>query len=99
MARFWPPAKSCGLSVLWSLIFGFLFQLALPLVLAMLGAKHAALRAMLPGFWPILWSTGGWFASIAPAGYVMMYSINTIFYAMILLAAFRSCAFLKRKHA
>ena len=99
MAKFWPPTKSCGLSILWSLIFGFLFQLALPRMLTMLGAKDAALWALLPGLWPILWATGGWFASIAPIGYVVMYSINTIFYAMILLTAFRSCALIKRKHA
>ena len=66
--RLWPPTKSCKLSILWALIFGFVLQIALPVLLSVLGAKRAALFAIYPGLLPILWATGGWFAGIAPVG-------------------------------
>jgi len=99
VARYWPPPKTRGLSIFWSVIFGFAFQLVLPALLAPLAGQRAALFAMLPGLWPILWATGGWFSSIAPMGYVVIYSVNTVVYGMIFMAGFRTCACLRRHHA
>jgi hypothetical protein len=84
---------------LWAFGFGFVLQIALPSLLAMAGAQRAALFAMLPGLLPILWATGGWFASIAPMGYVLMFTVNTLVYALLLLAGFRTCACLQRHYA
>jgi hypothetical protein len=97
--RLWPPTKTWRLSILWSLGFGFVLQIALPSLLAVLGAQRAAWFAMLPGLLPILWATGGFFAGIAPLGYVLMYAINTIMYALLLVAGFRTCACLRRHYA
>jgi len=96
VARYWPPTKTRGLSIYWSVILGFVFQLVSPAFLAAVGAQRAALFAMLPGLWPILWATGGWFSSIAPMGYIVMYSVNTVFFGMVFLAAFRTCVCLRR---
>ena len=35
--RFWPPTKSCRLSILWAFALGAVLQIAVPLVLAKLG--------------------------------------------------------------
>jgi hypothetical protein len=51
-------------------------ETAIPLTLSRLGFENAAIYSVYPGFYPILWSTGGWFAGIAPLGYIIMYSIN-----------------------
>jgi hypothetical protein len=97
--KLWPPTKSFKLSFLWAFIFGFVLQIALPLLLGVLGAKRAAMFAILPGLWPILWATGGFFAGIAPLGYLVMFSVNTVVYALVLLTGFRTCACLKRHYA
>jgi hypothetical protein len=43
----WPPTKSCKLSVFWALVFGFVLQFALPVVMILLGSKGAALLSIL----------------------------------------------------
>jgi hypothetical protein len=96
--RLWPPTKSRKLSILWALVFGFVLQIAVPVLLSGLGAKRAALLAELPGLLPILWATGGWFAGIAPLGYVLIFSVNTVVYATIFLGTFRACACLQRQY-
>ena len=96
--RLWPPTKNRKLSILWALVLGFVLQMALPVLLGVLGAKRAALFAIYPGLLPILWATGGWFAGIAPLGYVIMSSVNTVFYGALLLAGFRACACLQRQY-
>ena|SRR5690349_3909721 len=95
--KFWPPTKTYTISALWAFVFGFFLQIALPLSLNMIGATRVALFAMLPGLLPILWATGGWFAGIAPLGYVVMYSINTVVYASLLLVGIRGCVCLRRE--
>jgi len=85
-AKVWPPARNWKLSILWSLACGFILQMAVPSLLQILGAHRAALYAMLPGLWPILWATGGWFAGISPEGYLILFSINTLVYAFLLFA-------------
>ena|ERR1700680_3386936 len=97
--RLWPPTKTLKVSILWALCLGFVLQLTLPSLLAILGAQRAAWIAMLPGLLPILWATGGFFAGIAPFGYALMYSVNTFVYALLLLAGFRTCACFKRHYA
>jgi hypothetical protein len=52
---------------------------------------------MYPGLLPILWATGGWFAGITPLGYVILYSINTVSYAILMFAAFRLCKVLNNR--
>jgi hypothetical protein len=96
LVKIWPPTRNWKLSLLWSLVCGFLLQIAVPSLFAILGAPRAALFAMLPGLWPILWATGGWFAGITPFGYFVMYSINTLAWALLLLASFRTCVCLRR---
>jgi hypothetical protein len=96
--KVWPPTKTWRRSILWAFGFGFVLQIALPSLLAMAGAQRAAWLAMLPGLWPILWATGGWFSSIAPMGYVVIYSVNTVFYGMIFMMGFRTSACLHRHH-
>ena len=98
-ARIWPPTKNWRLSVLWSLGCGLILQIAVPSLLQILGAQRAALYAMLPGLWPILWATGGWFAGISPVGYLVLFSINTFVYALLLFAGFRTCPCLRRHYA
>jgi predicted permease len=98
MKRVWPPTKTRKVSILWAFVFGFVLQIALPVLLGALGAKEAALFAIYPGLLPILWATGGWFAGIAPLGYVLMFSVNTVVYAALLLAGFRTCACLQRQY-
>jgi hypothetical protein len=96
--RLWPPTKSRKLSILWAFVFGFVLQIALPLLLGALGAKRAALFAIYPGLMPILWATGGWFAGITALGYVLMFAVNTFVYAVLLLSGFRACACLLRQY-
>jgi hypothetical protein len=96
--KYWPPTKSYRLSVAWSFIFGSVLQIALPLLLFALGAKQVALVAILPGLLPLTWVTRGWFAGIAPLGYALMFGINTIVYAIFLLAAFRICVCLRNPY-
>jgi hypothetical protein len=96
--RPWPPTKSRKLSVLWALLFGFVLQIALPLFLVALGVKRLALFAMYPGFLPIIWSTHGWFAGISSLGYVLVFTVNTLGYAILLLSGFRACACLQRQY-
>ena len=98
LERIWPPTKNWKLSLLWSLVCGFLLQIAVPSLFAILGDPRAALFAMLPGLWPILRATGGWFAGISLLGYVIMFSINTLIYAALLLMGFRACACLRRQY-
>jgi hypothetical protein len=99
LEKIWPPTRTWRRSILWSLSCGFVLQIAVPTILALLGAQRAALFAMLPGLWPILWATGGWFAGISPLGYLLMYSINTLAYAVLLLAGFRTCTCMERRPA
>jgi hypothetical protein len=68
-------------------------------LLAAIGAERAAWLVTLPGMWPILKATGGFFSGLAPLGYVFVYSVNTAFYALILLTGLRLCAWLKRQSA
>ena len=96
--KLWPPTKSRKLSVFWALVFGFVLQLALPVVLIALGSKGAAILAIYPGLLPILWTTRGWFARISPQGYAVMYIINTLFYGTLLLVGFRLCVWLRRQY-
>jgi|SRR3954469_12451800 hypothetical protein len=72
--------------MLVSLLVGFVLQLLIPGVLSKLGYPRAALLSIWPGLLPILWATGGWFAGIAPAGYVVMFSINTIVYGLLVFS-------------
>lgn len=97
LENLWPPSKTCKLSILWSLVFGFVLQIALPVLFSTIGAKRIALFAMLPGLLPILWATRGWFAGIAPLGYILMFSINTLVYASLLLVGIRTCVCLRRE--
>ncbi len=94
----WPPTKDCKLSVLWAVVFGFVLQFVLPVVLIALGSKGAALLAIYPGLLPILWATRGWFARISPEGYAVMYIINTLFYGALVLVGFRLCVWLRRQY-
>jgi hypothetical protein len=95
----WPPTKTWRRSILWSVVFGFLVQLFLPAILVGLGGQRAAWFALLPGLLPILLATGGFFAGITWLGYVLMYTVNTIVYALLLFAGFRTCACLRRRYA
>jgi hypothetical protein len=97
--KVWPPTRSWKVSIPWSLGCGFILQIAVPSLLQISGAHRAAMYAMLPGLWPILWATGGWFAGISPVGYLVLFSINTLVYALLLFAGFRTCACLRRRYA
>ena len=96
--KFWPPTKSCRLSILWAFVLGAVLQIALPVVLAELGFNDAALFAIYPGLLPIIWATGGWFAGIAPLGYVILCGVNTVVYALLIFGALRACVCLRRFH-
>jgi len=97
--RLWPPSNSYKLSILWSLILGFVLQIAVPLAFIVLGFKEAVWIPVYPGLLPIIWITGGWFAGISPLGYVLMFSVNTVVYAIILFAGIRACVCLHRRYA
>jgi hypothetical protein len=99
LEKCWPPTKTWKLSIVWAIGLGFILQIAIPGAFALLGAHRVALFAELPGLLPILWATGGWFASISPVGYVVMFSINTLAYGLLLFAGFRTCACLQRHYA
>ena len=92
-ARWWPPTRSTKASLLWALILGFVLQIAVPYVLNALGAERAALLSIYPGLFPIVWVTGGWFAGISPLGYVLMFSINTLVYGLVVFVGLRTCAY------
>src|SRR5579864_2819566 len=96
LAKIWPPTSTWKVSTLWSIGCGFILQVAVPSMLQILGAHRAALYAMLPGLWPILWATGGWFARISPVGYLVLFSINTLVYALLLFLGLRVCACVPR---
>jgi len=93
--KYWPPMKTFGLSAFWSVVFGFLLQLAVPFALPGLGLGKADL-ILSPGLLIIVRSTGGWFAGISPLGYVFVFAVNTLTYGVLLLAASRTCAYLQR---
>jgi hypothetical protein len=97
MERLWPPTKTWKLSLLWAFLTGFIVQFGLPVLLNAVGAERAAWLVTLPGMWPILRATGGFFSSLAPLGYLFVFSVNTAFYALILLAGLRMCARVRRQ--
>ncbi len=86
----WPPTKSIRLSLCWALLLGFVLSIALPLILAVTGFKDAALFAIYPGLFPIIVATGGWFAGISVVGYLLMFSINTLVYGLLVMVAFQT---------
>lgn len=92
MNKLWPPTKTFRVSLLWALFCGFILSIAVPIVLAVVGFKDAALISIYPGLFPIIWATKGWFAGISPAGYLLMFFINTLVYGLPSLLAFRTCA-------
>jgi hypothetical protein len=94
--RLWPPTKSCRLSILWAFALGAVLQIAVPLVLAKLGLHHAMLFAIYPGLLPIIWATGGWFAGITPLGYVILCSVNTMVYVLLIFILLRTCVWVRR---
>ena len=98
LAKCWPPTKSTKLSLVWAIFLAFPLQIALPFVLNALRAKSAALLSIYPGLLPIVWATGGWFAGITPAGYALMFGINTVVYSLFLLAGFKVCVWLRRQY-
>lgn len=80
--------------VLCALVLGFVLQIAIPMMLVLVGLQRAAIWSILLGFYPILRATRGWFAGITPLGYVLMCSINTIAYGLLVLGvliAIRAC--------
>jgi hypothetical protein len=93
--RYWPPIKTFGLSAFWAVVFGFLFQFAVPFALPVLGLQKAEL-ILNPGLLIIVRSTGGWFAGISPLGYVFIFAVNTLIYGVLLFCALRMCAYLRR---
>jgi hypothetical protein len=99
LEKCWPPTKTWKISIGWALGLGFILQIAIPGAFALLGARRVALSAELPGLLPILWATRGWFAGITFAGYVLMFSVNTLVYGLLLFAGFRTCACLRRHYA
>jgi hypothetical protein len=71
----------------------------MPWLFVAFGSTAGALLAMYPGLLLILWRTGGWFASITPLGYVIIYGTNTLSYALLIFAAFRLCRFLTNRYS
>jgi hypothetical protein len=93
LENIWPPTKTWKRSILWALGFGFFLQIAVPTLLALFGANHAAFYSSIVGFWPMMWATGrGWNSSITPLGYLLMFSINTLAYGTLLLIGVRISA-------
>jgi hypothetical protein len=90
-ATAWPPTRSCGVSVVWALLIGFVLQLLVPAVFVALGSSNGALFAMYPGLLPILWATRGWFESLTLMGVVVLCGINTVSYAILTFVAIRLC--------
>jgi hypothetical protein len=87
--------------ILSALAIGFVLQIAIPM-LALVGLQRAAIWSILPGFYPILLATRGWFAGISPLGYVLMCSINTIAYGLLVLGvliAIRACNTRRLSHS
>ena len=91
----WPPTKSIRLSICWVLLFGFMLSIGLPLLLDVTGFKNAALFAIYPGLYPIIVATGGWFAGVSVVGYLLLFSINTLVYGLLVMVAFRMCRCLR----
>jgi len=96
-AKYWPPAKSLALSIVWCLLLGFALQLVVPFLLIAIGLKDAAWLAWFPGLLPIICATGGWFASITPIGYVLIFAINTLVYGGLLLLGLRGCLWCRNR--
>ena len=48
-AKYWPPTKSLGRSIVWSLLLGFVLQLGVPFLLIAIGLKDTAWLAWFPG--------------------------------------------------
>jgi hypothetical protein len=88
------PTRSWGISALWALPIGIVLQWTIPLLFEFLGCKGCVLASIYPGLLPIIWATRGWFAGISPAGYVVMRSVNTLFYAALVFSGLRLCRFL-----
>jgi len=76
-----------GIAVLAALVL----ETVTPLVLSRLGFQNAAVYSIFPGFYPILWATHGYLQEIAPLGYVIMYSINTIVYGVPIYCLLACC--------
>jgi hypothetical protein len=92
----WPPTKSWKRSILWALVFAFFLQIAVPTLLALIGANHAAFYSSIVGFWPMMWATGrGWNSSVTLLGYLVMFSINTLAYGILMMIGIRISASLR----
>ncbi len=87
--------KSFRLLSCWALILGCVLSIALPVILAVTGFRYAALLAIYPGLLPIIVATRGWFAGISFGGYLLMFAINTLVYALPVMVAFRLCRYLR----
>jgi hypothetical protein len=85
----WSPVVSVRGSVVWATVVGFVLQLLVPPVLAMYGFQNAAIWSLMPGLYPIIWLTGGWFEALTPLGYLLMLSINTLVYGYPFSILFR----------
>jgi hypothetical protein len=99
MAKIWMPHDSTRSALVWFVVFGFLFQILVPVTLSVAGMKAAAWLAVYPRLLPIAWVTKGWFAGASAAGYVVMFTINTLVYSSLLFIGFRICGCVRREHA
>jgi len=88
-----PHIKTLGFGkqFLISFLLGFVLQILVPAVLTKMGFKKAALLSIYPGLLPILWATGGWFASVAPSGIAVMMTINTLVYGFLIFVGSKFC--------
>ena len=57
------------------------------------GSRKGCFAFDISGIVPIVWVTGGWFAGISPLGYVLMFSINTLVYGLVVFVGLRTCAY------
>ena len=91
--------SSFGQKLVWCFGLGFLLQFVVPVSLNFFGFKRTALWSIFPGLYPVLIATHGWFASVSPMGVVLLFGINTLVYAILVLCVIKMYSRLKRHSA
>jgi hypothetical protein len=85
MRKLWPPNRDWLTMIISASVASILLQLIF-LLIARFGFQKAALWLFLPGLYPIIWATRGWFSSLTLLGNVVLFGTNFLFYYGIVWA-------------
>jgi hypothetical protein len=72
-------------TMVWAAVVSISLQVVFGLV-AFLGFREAAYWCFLPGLYPILWATHGWFSSLTPLGNAVLLGTKFVVYYSIVWA-------------